>query len=259
MRPAPRRILLTGATQGLGEAIARGLDSLGHRTFLMARNQDKLEQLEDELSHASVAAIDLAQPEQRGTVVELAVARLGGLDALINNAGTIEPIGPVGSLSPSAWEKALRVNLTAPVLLMAAALPYLQESRGRVVNISSGAAVKPTKGWGAYCAAKAGLLALSTVFAVEESGVACFSLRPGVIDTEMQQRIRSSQRMPSDAQQRFLELHQKGELEPPEVPARAAIWLALEGPLERSGEFIEYKDSQIQAGVAALFACDPLL
>ena len=254
-----RRILLTGATQGLGEAIARGLDSLGHQTFLVARDQDKLEQLKEELSHAAVAAVDLGQPDQLSGVVELAVSRLGGLDALINNAGTIEPIGPVGSLTPLEWEQALRVNLTAPALLMAAALPYLQESRGRVVNISSGAAVKPTKGWGAYCAAKAGLLALSNVLTLEESGIACFSLRPGVIDTGMQQRIRSSQSMPSDAQERFLELHQKGELEPPEVPARAAIWLALQGPFERSGEFIEYKDSQIQAGVTALFSCDPLL
>lgn len=254
-----RRILLTGATQGLGEAIARGLDSLGHQTFLVARDQDKLEQLKEELSHAAVAAVDLGQTEQLSALIELAVSRLGGLDAVINNAGTIEPIGPLGELSLPAWESALRVNLTAPAVLMAAALPHLRESQGRVVNISSGAAVKPTKGWGAYCAAKAGLLALSQVMAVEESGVACFSLRPGVIDTGMQQRIRSSQSMPSDAQERFLELHQKGQLEPPQVPARAAIWLALEGPLERSGEFIEYKDPQIQAGVAALFPSSRLL
>lgn len=249
-----RRILVTGATRGLGEAIARGLDELGHQTFLLGREQEKLDRLKDELLRAQVANQDLSRPEQLPALVEMVVERLGGLDGLINSAGVIEPIGLLSELELPDWEAALRVNLTAPAMLMAAALPYLQKSGGRVVNISSGAAVKPTPGWGAYCAAKAGLLALSQVVAAEQTEVACFSLRPGVIDTEMQRQIRESSTMPEEAHARFLDLHRQGKLEPPEVPARAAIWLALEGPRERSGEFIEYTDPQVMEGISQLFS-----
>lgn len=249
-----KRILVTGATRGLGEAVARGLDQLGHHTFLVGRDQKKLEQLEEELSQARVAALDLGRPEHLEALVENAVSQLGGLDGLINSAGVIEPIGLLSELTPADWEAALRVNLTGPAMLMAAALPHLQKSGGRVVNISSGAAVKPTPGWGAYCAAKAGLLALSQVVAAEQTEVACFSLRPGVIDTEMQRQIRESSKMPEEAHARFLDLHRQGKLEPPEVPARAAIWLALEGPRERSGEFIEYTDPRVKEGISQLFS-----
>ncbi len=253
----PKRILVTGATRGLGEAIARGLDQLGHHTFLLGRDPEKLEQLKDELSHAQVAAQDLSRSEQLKTLVETVVNRLGGLDGLINSAGVIEPMGLLSELTPTDWEAALRVNLTAPAMLMAAALPHLQKSAGRLVNISSGAAVKPTQGWGAYCAAKAGLLALGQVVAAEQGEVACFSLRPGVIDTEMQRQIRESSTMPEEAQARFLDLHRQGKLESPEIPARAAIWLILEGPHERSGEFIEYSDPQVKAGISQLFSSGP--
>lgn len=255
MSDLSKRVLVTGANRGLGEAIARGLDALGHRTVLVGRDEAALTRLARELSSAQVLAQDLAETEQLAALVETAASKLGGLDGLVNNAGVIEPMGTLDQLEPAAWERAMRINLSAPAMLMAAALPYLRRSRaGRIVNISSGAAVKPTPGWGAYCTAKAGLLALASVVAAEEKEVACFSLRPGVIDTGMQQEIRESQAMPKAAHARFLDLHQQGKLEPAEVPAKAAIWLLLHGPVERSGELIEYTDAKVQAGVAKLFS-----
>lgn len=251
-----RRVLITGATGGLGEAMARLLDGLGHATLLMGRDESRLRKLQSQLRHAQWLVADLAEPLAAPEVMARSVQLLGGLDALINNGATIDPIASLAQADPQSWARAIEVNLTAPALLMAAALPHLQQTRGRIVNVSTGAAVKPTPGWSAYCASKAGLLHLTAVAALEAPEVPCFSLRPGVIDTGMQATIRESAAMRPSDHQRFLDLHRDGALEPPEVPARAAVWLALEGPTRRSGELIEYKDAEVAAGVRLLFGAN---
>jgi NAD(P)-dependent dehydrogenase (short-subunit alcohol dehydrogenase family) len=247
-----KRVLLTGATGGLGQAVAWLLDQLGHRTLLSGRDPNALSALADRLSQAEVLCTDLAESQAPDRLVQVALERLGGLDGVINNAGTIAPIAPLSEASLADWTKAMQVNLTAPAMIMRAALPALRQSGGRIVNISTGAALKPMPGWSAYCASKAGLLQLSRVVAVENPEVGCFSLRPGVIDTGMQAAIRDSSGMRTSDQQRFFDLHQQGALEPPQVPARAAVWLVLQGPLERSGQLIEYTDAEVVSGVEAL-------
>lgn len=248
-----RRILITGASQGLGRAIAEALDGLGHRTVLSARDESRLEALAATLRHASVLPADLSELETLPGLVEQAAQLLGGLDGLINCAGTIDPIAPLQDADSAIVARAIEVNLTAPALLMKFALPHLRKSGGRIVNVSSGAAVKPMPAWGAYCASKAGLLMLGSLVALEAPEVGCFSLRPGVIDTDMQSAIRHSSGMREGDKKRFLELHQSGGLEPPEVPARAAAWLVLEGPASLSGQLIEYADEAVVTGVRALF------
>lgn len=249
------RILVTGATRGLGESIARLLDQLGHSTLLLGRSGHALEKLQQELNHARVLACDLTQTDQVPAIVDHALEQLGGLDGLINNAGTIEPIASMRMIKAQAWTDAIALNLTAPALLMQACLPQLSLAHGRIVNISSGAAIKPMAGWGAYCASKAGLLHLSAVIASEEPQVGCFSLRPGVIDTDMQHQIRQSHDgMHAGDRERFLALHSEGKLLPAQVPARAACWLVLRGPLTRSGTLIEHTDPEVLAGIDSLFA-----
>ncbi len=246
-------LIITGASRGLGAAMARLADRLGARSLLVARSAEPLERLAAELQNAVACPCDLSQPEQAQQLIKTAVERFDRLDALINNAGTIEPIQPLAQADPAAWAQAITVNLTSPALLMAAALPHLESTRGGLVNISTGAAVKVVQGWSAYCASKAGLLHLASVVAQEAPGVACFSLRPGVIDTQMQDEIRNSTGMTAQDLEKFHKLKSESQLEPPEVPARSALWLALQGPLERSGEFIQYTDPQVVAGASALF------
>ena len=248
-----QRVLVTGATRGLGRSIAILLDGLGHRTLLTGRDQSELYSLQKKLSHAQILAADLADLVAVESIVARALSALGGLDALINNAGTIDPIASLADADSKAWARAIEVNLTAPALLMKAALPELARSGGRIVNISTGAAIKPMPGWSAYCASKAGLLQLTAVLAAEAPEVSSFSLRPGVIDTAMQEAIRASEGMRVPDHKRFLDLHNQGSLEPPEVPARAAVWLALLGPSKRSGELIDYTDPEVAAGVQDLF------
>lgn len=253
MNPEAPAIIVTGASRGLGKAIARQLDTLGCRCLLVSRSQEPLQELAAELARAEIMVADLADPDCCTAVVQHAVSRFGRLDGLVNNAGTIAPIKPLSYADHEAWARAITVNLTSPALLMAAALPELEKTEGRVVNISTGAAVGAVQGWSAYCASKAGLLHLNTVVARENPKVGCFSLRPGVIDTQMQAEIRGSDGMTPDDLEKFKNRKNEGQLEPPEVPARSAVWLVLRGPLARSGEYITYTDSEVVQGAEELF------
>lgn len=244
--------IVTGASRGLGKAITHELSQLDCRITATASDMGALETLWHDNPNVYWTAADLTYPDQIQSIVTETLEQFGRIDGLINNAGTINPIQPLAGVEQKEWSTSIEVNLIAPAMLMATALPHLQKTRGKVINISSGAAVKSVQGWSAYCTAKAGLLHLTTVAAEENPEVTFFSLRPGVIDTDMQKEIRGSQGMTSEDLARFQELDQNGQLEPPSVPAKAAAWLALFGPHSRSGEFIEYTDEEIQAGVKTL-------
>jgi NAD(P)-dependent dehydrogenase (short-subunit alcohol dehydrogenase family) len=135
----------------------------------------------------------------------------------------------------------------APVQLTQLALPHLRERRGRVISVSSGAAVSAIGGWAAYCSAKAALNQFNAVLAVEEPLITAVAVRPGVVDTEMQAVIRRTgdQGMDAATHGRFLSYHEKGELLPPEKPGAAIARLALYAPPDLSGKFVSWDDPQI--------------
>ncbi|MGE0488910.1 MAG: SDR family NAD(P)-dependent oxidoreductase [Vulcanimicrobiota bacterium] len=242
-----RVVLITGASRGLGAAIARCLDAAGCNLVLTARSREALEDLASQCSRAMVVSADLAENGAAPALVEATVKEYGRLDALIHNAGVLGPLDRLAEADPQSWEHNLRVNLLAPMLLTRAALPHLRHPQGRIVHISTGAAVKPMEGWSAYCTSKAGLLHLSSVIAAEEPEVTSLSLRPGVIDTAMQTEIREQGQsgMTEEKWKNFVNLKEQGQLEPPEVPARVAAWLALFAPRQWSGEFLQYTDERV--------------
>lgn len=249
-----RCYIVTGASRGLGAAICEQLVELGHKVLATARSGSDLEKLWGDKPEVVVYPCDLLQQDAPKKIVEKALAEFGRLDGLVNNAGMIQPISSLKDADHAEWARAISLNLTAPSLLMAAALEPLAESGGAVVNISTGAAVKVVEGWSAYCASKAGFLHLTQVAAQENPKVRFYSLRPGVIDTEMQREIRDSKGMTESDLAKFQGLKADGQLEPPEVPARSAVWLLVEGPQERSGEFVQYTDEQVKSGAERLFA-----
>ncbi len=248
-------ILVTGASRGLGRATAQALDSVSTRLALTARSPEPLRELESELTEAIALPADLADPKTPQKLIEQVLERFGRLDAVVNNAGLLGPVAPLAKADLREWETNLKVNLLAPVALIQAALPALRESRGRIVNVSTGAALKPMVGWSAYCSSKAGFLHLTTVLAQEEPLVTSVSLRPGVIDTAMQAQIREQGRtgMAQEAHQKFLNLYDQGQLEPPEVPGRTAAWLALKAPLDWSGQFLQYSEPRLAEPAASFF------
>ena len=248
-----RNFIVTGASQGLGAALCKQLSLLGHRVLATARSETNLAQLWQDDPNVDWVALDLSKPDSAEKLIQHAVDKLQTIHGVVNNAGTIEPIAPLAASDPEAWTRAIQLNLTTPAMIMRAALPHLQETEGVVLNISTGAAVKVVQGWSAYCASKAGLLHLTSVAAVENPKLRFYSLRPGVIDTAMQNEIRNSSGMTEADKSKFQALKQNDQLEPPEVPARSAVWLLLQGPKQRSGEFIQYTDEEVVRRVERLF------
>jgi NAD(P)-dependent dehydrogenase (short-subunit alcohol dehydrogenase family) len=181
--------IVTGASRGLGRALAEGLAEQGWRVVLDARNADALTAVRDRIGAAAHAiAGDVTDPAHRRALLA-AAADLGGVDLLVNNAGILGP-SPQPALAdypPAALREVYEVNVIAPWELVALALPTLRERGGAIVNITSDAAVEPYPGWGGYGSAKAALEQWSRVLGVEEPAVRVWTVDPGDLRTEMHQ------------------------------------------------------------------------
>lgn len=244
-------ILVTGASRGIGAAAARLLLIRGCRLAVAARSREAIEAFAANTGAADETLLplsgDVADPSDCRRMVADTVDRFGRLDALINNAGILGPVARLADADPESWRYNLSVNLLGPFYLSRSAIPHLRSSRGRIVNISSGAAVKAIEGWSAYSVAKAGLTHLTRLLAAEEADITTLALRPGVVDTAMQAQIREQgvAAMNPEKADYFQRLKSEGQLLDPAVPARKIAWLALEAPPALSGVFLDYDDPQI--------------
>jgi len=185
-----RTALITGASRGLGRALAAGLARAGFDLIIDARDAAALDAAAGALraAGASVTAIpgDVTDPGHRAALV--AAAR-GRLDLLVNNAGTLgaSPLPALADYPPDELRAAFEVNVIAPVALTQLALPRLRASGGAVLNITSDAAVEAYAGWGGYGAAKAALEQASNVLAAEEPTLRVWWADPGDLRTDMHQ------------------------------------------------------------------------
>jgi NAD(P)-dependent dehydrogenase (short-subunit alcohol dehydrogenase family) len=250
-------IIITGASRGLGAATARAAAEMGANVVINARSDDDLSALAQEIKGAGGRAAtvpgDVSRVETCQRLVAEAIKRFDRLDAVINNAGVIQPIAPISNADLNAWERNIIVNVLAPVYLVQAALAHLRKHQGRVINVSSGAAVKAIPGWGAYCTAKAAINHFTRLLAAEEPEITAISFRPGVVDTAMQDVIRRQGEygMPIEEHARFVSYHEEGALLPPELPARSLAVLALYAPKAWSGDFIQWDQDRVQSLVGS--------
>ncbi|MFF9854066.1 SDR family NAD(P)-dependent oxidoreductase [Streptomyces litmocidini] len=183
--------IVTGASRGLGRALAEALAGRGWDLVLDARTADVLEEgaAAARVRGARVVALagDVTDAAHRRELVAAAEG-LGGLDLLVNNAGVLgaEPLVPLDRHPLDGFRAALEVNVVAPLGLLQEALPLLRAApAGAVVNLSSDAAVEPYRTWGAYGATKAALDQLSAVLAAEEPGLRVWWVDPGGMRTDM--------------------------------------------------------------------------
>jgi NAD(P)-dependent dehydrogenase (short-subunit alcohol dehydrogenase family) len=176
------KALITGASRGLGLALARSLAQDGWTLVLDARGAPGLEKIAADLDATAVAG-DIADPDHREALVRAS----DGLDLLVNNASTLgaTPLPRLGGYPLPELERAFAVNVLGPLGLIQGLLPALRERRGAIVNISSDAAREPYEGWGGYGATKAALDQLSNVLAAEEPDIAVWSIDPGEMRTRM--------------------------------------------------------------------------
>ena len=188
--------LVTGASRGLGEGVARALAADGAAVMLLARDGDLARTVAGEIVDAGGKAEALACDVSDYPSVERAVAdtrqRLGGLDILVNNAGVIEPIAEIAASDPAIWARSIQINLIGAYYVVRAVLDRMLQGGGTIINVSSGAAYRPLEGWSSYCAGKAGLAMLTRSLVLETTGVRLFGFSPGTIDTDMQVKIRAS-------------------------------------------------------------------
>ncbi|MDQ7029490.1 MAG: SDR family NAD(P)-dependent oxidoreductase [Ardenticatenia bacterium] len=244
-------VMVTGASRGIGAATARWLGRAGATVVVVARTEPALRRTAEEVERLGGRALalagDVSDAEFCHRVVDQAVTTFGHLDALVNNAAVLEPIARVAEADVVAWRYAVEVNLVAPFFLTREALPALRAARGRLINISSGAAHHPIAAWSAYCATKAGLHLFTQVVALEEPQVIAISVHPGVVDTEMQALIRrrGEGHMFPEQVARFRQLKERGELVSPELSGRSIAWLALHAPSTMSGRFVAFDDADV--------------
>lgn len=184
-----RTALVTGASRGIGAAIARRLDAAGARVALTARTTAALEPVAADLTHDPVLlAGDLADAATPARIAEDAAAQLGRIDILVNNAGASEAIGPTHLLDATTIDALFALNVRAALLLTGLVAPsMIAAGRGTVINISSTAAARGVGYTALYAATKGALDAATRALAAEygPTGIRVNTVRPGVTDTDM--------------------------------------------------------------------------
>ncbi len=243
-RPARRTALVTGAARGIGAATALALAKRGIAPILAVRQPETAREVADAVMKLGVACriepCDVTDYNAVLRCIASVIKAWGRLDIVINNAGQIEPQASLAQTDPSVWARAVSVNLVGPYNVIHAALPELLRRKGAVVNVSTGAAHTPRDGWSAYCSSKAGLYMLSRSVFNEygEQGLSVYSLQPGLVDTDMQVRIRGMgvneiSRVPRE------------KLASPDLSASVIAWLAETLPCDLMGRDLSVSDAEL--------------
>ncbi len=195
-----KTVLITGASQGIGEATARYFAKHGAKVVLVARNTEKLNSIVHDIHRDGGIALavsgDVADYATLETAVNVTCESFNKLDILVNNAGIIDPVARIAESNVTAWSKVVDVNLKGVYHGLKAAIPAMLDNPngGTIVNISSGAATGALEGWSHYCSTKAAVLSLTRCAHKEyaDQGIRVVGLSPGTVATDMQVVIRDS-------------------------------------------------------------------
>jgi len=237
-----KTVLITGASRGIGEAAAHIFAAAGANVVLMARGARQIEAIAAEIGEKALAApCDVADWSSVRSAVDVAVARFGGVDVLINNAGVIEPIASLMESDPAEWGRVIDINTKGVYYGMRAVMPLMAGKGGSILTISSGAAHNALEGWSHYCTSKAAVHMLTKCAHKEASGrgIRAIGLSPGTVATKMQREIKASGVNPVAALD-------WSEHIPPEWVARALLWMCTEDADEFLGEEISLRDEAIR-------------
>ncbi len=185
--------IVTGASRGIGRAIALSLAEAGFRLVVSYRDREResralVEKVIAGGGDARAIRADVGRPEAAPAVARAALEAFGQIDVLVNNAGVHLPGVRLADVAPEEWDRILRVNLSGPFYLIRAVLPHMRERRrGHIINVSSNVTQRFPVGSGPYTASKSGLDALTRILAKEEGphGIRVNAVAPGPIATDM--------------------------------------------------------------------------
>ena len=244
---AGKVIIVTGASKGIGAAAAVALAKEGASVMLAARDGNLAVKVASGIvesgGRAHAISCDVSDFAAVEWLVRETEGRYGPVDILINNAGVIEPIATIAESDPAAWARNVEINLIGAYHPIRAVLPrMIKAGGGTIVNVSSGAAIRPLEGWSAYCSAKAGLAMLTQAIMLENTAknIRVFGFQPGTTDTDMQVTIRASgvnvvSKIPRE------------NLTPVAHPAIAIVYLCTSAADDLNGKEFSLRDEPFRA------------
>lgn len=193
--------IVTGASKGIGAAMAKGLAEFGARVVVSSRKQEAVDQVAEEIKalggQAAGIACHVGDEEQRKQLVEQTVATYGRIDILVNNAAINPVYGPLAEVTGEVFDKIMDVNVKACLLLANHCYPYLKKQGGSIINISSVEGLKPGFGLGAYSVSKAALIMLTQNQAREwgSDGIRSNVICPGLVQTKFSAALWNNEKM----------------------------------------------------------------
>ncbi|KAG6866455.1 hypothetical protein C0991_003973 [Blastosporella zonata] len=242
-------VIVTGASRGIGLAVTNILlKKFNARVVALSRSQtpELVALASDDLL---IVPCDVANESSVNEAIARAEQTYKHIDAIILNAGILDPLGPIGGDAPlSAWKNHFDINFFSLVTALKAGLPALRKSPlgGKVVFVSSGAAVKGSAGWGPYSAGKAAMNSLCRTMAEEEPNIVSVALRPGMVDTDMQSTLRENpgSALAEKDHAKFVNAHSEGKLVKPEDAGHVIAALSLQAQPVLSGQFVSWDSEE---------------
>jgi benzil reductase ((S)-benzoin forming) len=245
----PQTYVVTGASKGLGRALALALAGHGYPVLALARPSTELDEIGGLLASLAPGSrsieCDLSNPTSIANAASLISQQTTFIAGLVHNAGAIAPVKPLDKVDASDWAHSIQVNLVGVQDLTQRIYPLLGgEHQSRITVISSGASLRPIGSWSAYCVSKAGLDMWSRCVAEEgrESNISSVSVAPGIVDTGMQTEIRSTPAEDFPSLQSFIDLHANGDLARSEDVAAQLMPLVTTHSMEQSGQRFDVRE-----------------
>jgi NAD(P)-dependent dehydrogenase (short-subunit alcohol dehydrogenase family) len=241
-----RSVIVTGAGSGIGRAAALAFAAEGARVVVADLNAEGAEAVVKEIGQQGGTAVavvgDLSEQTVVDRVAETAVARFGGVDVLVNNAGIMDRMSALADVDDAEWERVIRVNLTAPFLLTRAVLPHMLEAgRGAIVNTASEAGLRGSAAGAAYTASKHGVVGLTKNLAVmyRKQGIRANAIAPGGTRTGIVVDADQEAHGPAALGPHFVNL---GRIAQPEEQAAAIVFLASDAASNINGVVLPVDD-----------------
>lgn len=229
-----KQYFITGTSSGIGKALAEKALADGHKVVGISRRHI----IEHEnYRHLSYDLSDL----ENYHLINFAVNKEAEEVILINNAGTLGDVKPVGRQDPKATERAYQINVVAPSIFCQLFISQLGSQRKKILNISSGAGQYPVPGWSTYCASKSAIDLFTQVLVKDHPELQAWAIAPGIVDTEMQGEIRKMEEENFPEVERFKEYKEKGELNSPREVADKLISV-IDNPKKAPGIVFSIRD-----------------
>ncbi len=216
--------IITGGGSGIGRALAHALTDRQQNVLVIGRREEALTETAGYSPLISCFVADVSQQAERTRIVNHVAGN--EISGLVNNAGMILPICGLDEIEEQEWLKTMATNLNAPLFLSQALRK--NNTLRKILNIGSGVAYFPVRGWAAYCASKAALAMLSRSFQLEISNTKTASVMPGIIDTDMQALIRMAEGMDKAQLDFFNNLRAADKMIKAETVALFLSWLLLD-------------------------------